>query len=189
MRTFKKVAAVLALSLGVTGLAACSGSGSKTELNLMVASYSDATKGLWEKYITEFNKANPDVKVNLDVQSWESINDTIRTKIQNNQAPDILNIDSFTSFANDGLLYEAKDIASEATLNNFPDNFRANASTGGKQYGLPLIASARALFYNKDLFAKAGVAAPPKTWAELRGRSEENPRPGWGYFRLRDASG
>src|SRR3989449_7525348 len=32
---------------------------------------------------------------------------------------------------------------------------------------LPILSSARAFFYNKDLFAKAGIAAPPKTWDEF----------------------
>ena len=37
----------------------------------------------------------------------------------------------------------------------------------GKQYGLPVAASVRALFYNKDIFARAGIAAPPATWDDL----------------------
>jgi multiple sugar transport system substrate-binding protein len=32
---------------------------------------------------------------------------------------------------------------------------------------MPDHSSARALFYNQDLFAKAGIAAPPKTWDEF----------------------
>ena len=34
-------------------------------------------------------------------------------------------------------------------------------------YGMPDLSSARALFYNKDLFAKAGIARPPTTWDEF----------------------
>jgi multiple sugar transport system substrate-binding protein len=32
---------------------------------------------------------------------------------------------------------------------------------------MPDLSSARALFYNTDLFTKAGIAAPPKTWDEF----------------------
>src|ERR671934_14862 len=32
---------------------------------------------------------------------------------------------------------------------------------------MPILSSARAFFYNRDLFAKAGIAAPPKTWDEF----------------------
>jgi multiple sugar transport system substrate-binding protein len=34
-------------------------------------------------------------------------------------------------------------------------------------YGMPDLSSARALFYNKDLFSQAKIAAPPTTWAEF----------------------
>ncbi len=37
----------------------------------------------------------------------------------------------------------------------------------GKTWGLPVAASARAMYYNKDLLAKAGVNEPPATWDEL----------------------
>jgi len=38
----------------------------------------------------------------------------------------------------------------------------------GKYYGLPISSNCLALFYNKDMFAEAGIAEPPKTWDELR---------------------
>jgi raffinose/stachyose/melibiose transport system substrate-binding protein len=37
----------------------------------------------------------------------------------------------------------------------------------GKQYGVPYNTSMVGFWYNKDLFAKAGIAAPPATWDEL----------------------
>ena len=36
-----------------------------------------------------------------------------------------------------------------------------------KRWGMPWILDTKYLFYNKDMLAKAGIAAPPKTWAEL----------------------
>jgi multiple sugar transport system substrate-binding protein len=37
----------------------------------------------------------------------------------------------------------------------------------GKQCALPLLTDAYGLFYNKTLFAKAGISGPPKTFSEL----------------------
>jgi multiple sugar transport system substrate-binding protein len=37
----------------------------------------------------------------------------------------------------------------------------------GTLYGFPILSSARAFFYNKDLFARAGLAGPPRTWDEF----------------------
>ncbi len=176
MRGMTKVAvSVLSAAMLLTTAACGSGgggassgeSGGKTTLNLLVPVYSDNTKGLWEDIIKGFQEKNSDITVNLEVQSWEQINEVVTTKISSKQAPDILNIDSFTAYASDELLYPIKDVVSEDTLAKFPENFKENASMEGTQYGLPLIASARALFYNKDLFEKAGIAEPPKTWDEL----------------------
>jgi multiple sugar transport system substrate-binding protein len=167
-------AAVATATIATMTLASCgygggsnASSGDAKTLTLMVASYSDNTKSEWQQIIKDFEAKNSDIKVSLDVQSWNDINDVIKTKVQAGKQPDILNIDAFAGFASDDLLYPAKDIVSSKTLDDFQPAFAKNASIDGTQYGLPFIASARALFYNKDIFAKAGVSAPPKTWAEL----------------------
>ena len=141
MRKMTRVVAGAVTAALLLPLAACGGSGSDSgssdskELNLLVPVYSDATKGLWQGIIKDFEKEHSDIKVNLEVQSWEDINTVITTKIQNKQAPDILNIDSFTSFADDELLYPAKDVVSKETMDKFPENFKKNATMDGTQYG------------------------------------------------------
>lgn len=45
---------------------------------------------------------------------------------------------------------------------------KGDAVIGGKIYGLPLSFDTMALYYNKDLLDKAGVAEPPKTWDDFR---------------------
>ncbi|MFF0371782.1 extracellular solute-binding protein [Micromonospora sp. NPDC005087] len=130
-------------------------------------SYSDGTKALWEGIIADFEAAHSDINVELEIQSWDNINDVVRTKVQSNAAPDILNIDAFSGFAADDLLYSADEVVSASTLADFQKSFADNASIDGTMYGLPLIASARTMFYNTELFERAGVAAPPKTWDQL----------------------
>ncbi|SDT63478.1 extracellular solute-binding protein [Jiangella sp. DSM 45060] len=144
-----------------------SASGGSTTLDLLVPQYSDGTTALWEEIIASFEEANPDVTVNLEVQSWDNINDVIRTKVQAGEAPDILNIDAFSGFAKDDLLYPADEVVSEDTFGDFQESFVENASLDGTVYGLPMIASARALFYNEDVLAQAGITEPPATWDDL----------------------
>ncbi|MFE4951201.1 extracellular solute-binding protein [Leifsonia sp. NPDC056665] len=160
------VATLMLASCGFSGGSGGSASGS-SQLNLMVASYSDNTKAEWQQIIKDFEAANKGITVNLDVESWTDINNVIKTRIQGGKQPDILNIDAFAGFAADDLLYPAKDIVSAKTLDDFQPAFNKNASIDGTQWGLPFIASARALFYNKDDFAKAGITDPPKTWADF----------------------
>ncbi|GAA2441417.1 extracellular solute-binding protein [Agromyces soli] len=164
------LAAAATLTLASCGFGGGSSGGDasgKTTLNLLVPSYSDNTQGLWEDVISGFEKANPDIKVELEVQSWDNLESVIATKIQGGEAPDIYNGGPFAGFAADELLYPAKDVVSSDTYSDFQDAFLANAEVDGTAYALPLIASARALFVNNALLEQAGVAAAPKNWDEL----------------------
>ncbi|UPK76271.1 extracellular solute-binding protein [Nocardioidaceae bacterium SCSIO 66511] len=143
-------------------------SGDGTTISFLVPQYSDNTKPLWEEIIKGFEADNPDISVDLEMQSWDNINDVVRTKLQSpDTTPDILNIDAYASFANDDLLYKAEDVLSSETVDDIEPAFAENASLDGTMYGMPLFASTRALFYNKDLFKQAGIKTPPKTWDEL----------------------
>lgn len=165
------VAATASLALAGCGFGGGTGDNggdaSGTTLNMLVPSYSDNTQKLWEDVIAGFEKANPGIKVKLEVQSWDNLEKVISTKIQGNQAPDIYNGGPFAGFAADDLLYKAEDVTSPATLADFQESFLKNEQLDGTTYALPLIASARALFVNNDLLEQAGVAAAPKTWDEL----------------------
>ncbi len=173
-RTTKTATALVAAS--ALGLAACGnddggGDDGDVQLTMLAASYSDQTGELWEEVISGFEEDNPGVTIELEMQSWENINDVITTRIQGNQAPDILSIDAFADYADDGLLYSADEILSDETVDDFQETFVENASMDGEQYGFPLLASARALFVNDDLLEEAGVEAP-STWDELYDAAE-----------------
>ncbi|MEU4340258.1 extracellular solute-binding protein [Nocardia sp. NPDC023852] len=161
----------LALALSSCGFGSKDAADSDTTINFLAPAYSDGatgTKALWDGIIADFQKQNPGITVHLQMESWNSINDVVRTKLQSKSTtPDILNIDAYASFAGDGMLYPAADIVSAPVLADIQPGFADNASLNGTQYALPLFASTRTLFYNTELFAEAGVAAPPKTWAEL----------------------
>ncbi len=159
------VASLTLASCGFGG-AASSDSATGTTLNLLVPSYSDNTQGLWEDVIAGFEDENPDITVDLEVQSWDNLESVITTKVSGNQAPDIYNGGPFAGFAADDLLYATKDVVSADTYSDFQDTFIQNASVDGTAYGMPLIASARALFVNTDLLEQAG-ASIPANWDEL----------------------
>jgi multiple sugar transport system substrate-binding protein len=165
-------AAGLALTLGTAGCGSDSdpaggGSADASRIKLVVASYSDKTQPYWQDLIASFRQEHPGVQVDLQVIDWNHITQQVNTMVQTRQLPDILNLNTFAGFASNGLLHPAKDVVSPEVLDGFVPTFADNSQYEGTQYGLPFIASARALFYNKDIFAKAGIAAPPTTWDEL----------------------
>ena len=55
-------------------------------------------------FVDKFEAENPGVKLNLEVVSWNDVYTVVDTRIASGNAPDILNIDVFANYANEGLL-------------------------------------------------------------------------------------
>jgi multiple sugar transport system substrate-binding protein len=168
MRTW--MTSVLAVGvLTMPLLAACDrgASGGAKSITVVIADYSkDHTKPFWQGLSEQYTKQSG-VKVDLRIIDWNSIDQQVSTMIQNNQPPDVLNLNSFSSYAKDGLLHPAEDVLSPGTRDDFIEAFARGGQYRGTLYGFPILASARAFFYNQALFAKAGIGAPPKTWDEF----------------------
>jgi multiple sugar transport system substrate-binding protein len=138
--------------------------GPARSIKVVIAEYSkDHTRPFWEGLAAQYTKQSG-IAVDLQVIDWNSIDQQVTTMIQNNQAPDILNLNAFASYAKDGLLYAADEVLSPATREDFLAPFARGGEYQGTLHGFPILSSARAFFYNKDLFARAGIAEPPRTW-------------------------
>jgi multiple sugar transport system substrate-binding protein len=169
------LAAVVATALtlgacgGGTGADSGSGddSGKAKSITLVAAEYSKAnTAKFWNDFAAAF-KAKTGTELKVQVVDWNDIDQQSSTMIQNGNPPDILNLNAYASYAKDGLLYSADEVLPPAVKSDLIDAFVASGTYNGKLYGMPDLSSARALFYNKTLFQQAGIAAPPKTWAEF----------------------
>ncbi|WUH99562.1 extracellular solute-binding protein [Spirillospora sp. NBC_00431] len=153
------------------GSSAAGGAGGK-EIRFVAAKYDDDTKPYWEKLIKDFESQNPGYRVRLEIVDWEQIDAKVKTYVQTGQRPDVLNYNAYADFARDGLLYEASEVVPASVLGDFLPIFVDGAKYRGRQYGLPLLSSARLFFYNKAVFAKAGIDGPPETWADVKADAE-----------------
>jgi multiple sugar transport system substrate-binding protein len=172
-----RIAGGIALaSAAALTLAACGSSGGgsaaaggTTTLKLVVADYgtgpANTSSKYWATIVTAFEKAYPSVKVNVTTIPWTNFDSEVQTMIQNKQYPDITEGDYFSNYAQDGILYPASDVLSDPS--NLLPVFKTQGTYSGKQYGMPFTTSSRTLFYNKKLFAKAGIMSAPKTWADI----------------------
>ncbi|GAB77406.1 carbohydrate ABC transporter substrate-binding protein, CUT1 family [Austwickia chelonae] len=163
---------VLTLSAcgGGTGAGTASGSGAgerTTKIKLVAAEYSkDNTKAFWDSFATTYkNKYGYELEV--QVVPWEDIDQQSSTMIQNQQMPDILNLNAYAGYAKDGLLYHGEEVLPPAARSDLIDTFVTSGTYQGKLYGFPDLSSTRALFYNKTLFAQAGIIDPPKSWDDF----------------------
>lgn len=163
-----------AIAAGVTtllALSACASGGTSgdapaTSIKLVAAEYSDKTTPFWDDVAKRFTEKTG-IKVDVQVIGWSDIHQQVSTMIQTNQLPDVLNLDSFSQYAADGLLYAASDVETDALAANIPENLTNSGAYDGTNYGIPFVGSASTLFYNTDLFAQAGIAGPPTTLDEL----------------------
>ncbi len=168
----KKIIAMLLVLVMVLSLAACGGKADeKVTLNVIAAEYGTQTKAWWGTFETDFEAANQNIDLVVDVVSWNDIYTVVNTRISNNDAPDILNIDVFADYQADGLLLPAKDYISEETYAKFYQSFLDQSVVDGTVWAVPDLASARAMYYNKDILDAAGVAVPT-SWDELRAACE-----------------
>ncbi len=117
-------------------------------------------------FVDKFESENPGVKLNLEVVSWNDVYTVVDTRIASNQAPDILNIDVFANYANDGLLEPVSQYCPDELYKDFFPSFIDQSVIDDTVWAVPDLASARALYYNVDMFEEMGIEVPT-TWAEL----------------------
>jgi multiple sugar transport system substrate-binding protein len=164
-------AAALALAACSSGGGSSAGgsSGGTTTLKLVVADYgtgpSNTSSKYWQTIVHAFEAAHSNITVNVTTIPWTNFDSQVQTMVQNKQYPDITEGDYFSNYAQDGLLYPASDVLSDPS--NLLPAFKAQGTYNGAQYGMPFTTSSRTLFYNKKLFAQAGITAAPQTWADV----------------------
>jgi len=139
----------------------------KATISILAPSYTDSSKADWEAIIKGFNAKYPNVTVKLQIEAWTGFTDKVQTRIQGNDAPDILNDNNFADSAKAKLLYPITDLLTPSTFSSIVPSLAANGKgSDGTQWAAPDIASARIMLYNTALFTQAGITAPPKTWDE-----------------------
>lgn len=145
--------------------------GEKVELKVIAAQYGPNTSAWWADFVEKFNAANENINLVVDVVAWADIYTVVNTRIANGDAPDLLNIDVFADYVADDLLLPAEEWVSAETYAKFYPQFIEQSVVDGVVWAVPDLASARAMYYNSDILAAAGVEVPT-TWAELQAACE-----------------
>lgn len=129
----------------------------------------DSFARIWEeRLVPEFNKRAPHIKVEIDAAPYgELLPKQMLELTRKPLAYDFLVTDDpwVPQLANTGLLAPLKDAFRDATRPDYDwaDFHPAPLAAGewkGVQYGVPVRSNLLLMFYNRDLFRKAGVAEP-----------------------------
>lgn len=153
---------VLALSL-VAGASAQN----KVEITYLHG-FTGPDRPLMEDLVKRFNDSHPGIAVKAQAQPWGTTWQQLGPLVASGKAPDVvaINEDQVTGFAARGalsVLTDADLAAGPVTKSSFYDSLWKTADYQGKSYGVPIHSVALAMYYNKDLLAKHGITAIPKT--------------------------
>jgi len=166
--TKRSLAAFASLGLVATTLVvAAPAQAAPITIKVLTPNYTDNMAAYYKDLETRFMAANPEIKVEHENVSWDDILVKGRTLISTKSYPDILNLNTFSEFAAEGLLYKTSDLFTADKLSDFVTAFRENSKYNGVEYAVPDLASARMFFINKALFYGAGNTKIPTTWAEV----------------------
>ena len=174
----KKILALAMVLCMVFSFCAVSASADDITLDVIICQYGPNTqewflgKGMnGTNFVEKFEAENPGIKLNLEVVSWNDVYTVVDSRINAGNAPDILNIDVFAAYATEGLLEPVSQWCPEELYNDFFPSFIDQSVIDDTVWAVPDLASARALFYNVDMFNEVGVEVPT-TWAELEDVSQ-----------------
>jgi multiple sugar transport system substrate-binding protein len=170
------VGAILSASLAVSGVQQASAStfrhsatAGATSLEVDILAYNTPIETWAKKAMSLWAASHPSFKLNIVVSPVDTLLQTETTRAQAGDPPAISSLTTawMPAFAQANYLYNIHDLLPASYLNTYNSNLlKANTYTG-KLFILPYASSARALYYNKAEFAKAGISSPPQTWAQL----------------------
>ena len=117
--------------------------------------------------LDEFKAQNPDIIVTTDEAPWGSFRNKLDMQIGGNNAPDVFITDSghATSIASKGVLMDlTSKIEEDINKDDYISSLFALTDSDGKVWGIPHAINSTALFYNEELFDKAGLEYPTENW-------------------------
>ncbi|GLY71700.1 ABC transporter substrate-binding protein [Amycolatopsis taiwanensis] len=158
-------------------LAACGGSGGSGKNGSLTIwasnSFAANNSSALAKAGNDFGAAN-DVAMTVQGFGANDLINKITTTLSGGGGPDIVIVDSsqVAQLGDAKLLVDLTDRVTPIKDQFFAGNVAA-ATSKGVTYGVPFDTSNVALFWNKKMFEKAGIANPPTTWDELRSVAKE----------------
>jgi multiple sugar transport system substrate-binding protein len=123
-----------------------------------------------KKMVAQFNKANPKVKVTMNVYQWADFFQKLPAAVQSGNGPDVsvMHIDDIPTQAAQQVIVPIDSIVKSLKFqeSQFAPAVWNGGLYQGKRYGIPIDVHNLGLYYNQDLFDKAGISAPPTNESE-----------------------
>jgi len=165
----------VAVALWLVALSGCDQHGSMSN-KLTVPQRTTVTALIWApdwpeqmlQIADEFNQRNPDIRINVQFMIGDSVEQNIKPRVASGNLPDLISINP-NSYAREladlGVL---ADVGQSTAWNSMLDNLKAEwRSPTKKQFGISGGIATTLMYYNKDIFAKAGISRLPTDFKEF----------------------
>jgi multiple sugar transport system substrate-binding protein len=158
---------VIATLLVLSACKPASTTSGKVEISFM-AWGDPAELEVWNQIVTDFQAANPNITVKVEVSDWDSYWTKLKTLLSAGTPPDVFAIDAplYMDYqSRDVLLNLQPYIDADPSLLTgiYPQTLQAYNTADG-YFGLPRDFQTIVMFYNKDMFDAAGLAYPQAGW-------------------------
>ncbi|MCI0157092.1 sugar ABC transporter substrate-binding protein [Leifsonia shinshuensis] len=187
MKLRHTIAAVAAAATLIT-LSACSSpsspatAGGKTTLTYQYFNNQPAAIAATKAIVADWNKANPDVHVNLVQAPADNLQDKLTTQFSGGVAPDIIQNDApsdILPFA--GYLADLSKLLPSGTLSDIDPAAKKSLTAGGKLIAAPTEVQTYVVFANKKLLEQSGVSIPTgntMTWDTFENIAKQTTKDG-----------
>jgi multiple sugar transport system substrate-binding protein len=166
----RRASLVLALIMGLAALLSACGNSSSSSggvVNLTFWSFNPPI----QQQVDLFNQTHPNIHVTYHTEpsGFGQYYPKILTAVRAGNAPDVALIEYqyIPTMAANQALVDISKYGADSVANQFDPAAWALAGENGAQYGYPQDTGPMALFYNKKIFAQAGITTPPATWADF----------------------
>lgn len=162
------------LGLGAAGAASLMFAGCTTQradgkVEVEIVSYKQEAVSIFEQLMEEFNASHDDIYLNIT--SPADAVTIMKTRFVREDYPDVIGIGGdadYASFVDSAILADVSDCPTSADVQKAYSDILKSVTYVPMDgiYGVPYVANAAGMLYNKDLFEEHGWTIP-ETWDEL----------------------
>jgi len=163
------------------------GGAASTKEILFWTPFSGADGAFMQDMVDKYNASQDAVKVEFVIQPngeyYKQLDVALSTE---GERPDlmIMHVDQIPTYVSKGQLGPMESLAEAAGIKkeDYVEAPVEYSTIDGKWYGIPLDIHPLVMYYNKDLFEKAGIAAPPTNMAEFEDAIQKLTDPAAGVY-------
>ena len=158
------------LSACGSGSSGTGGTSGQVTINWWHIQTTDPGKSFLQNLANQYMKAHPNVKINITILENQSFKQKLTTVMQSGSPPDLFHTwggGVLFQYANAGLVQDITSYLQGSWGNSFDQSVLNIYGQNDKYYGVPWDNGAVVFWYNKALFAKAGITTTPTTWSEF----------------------